>query len=100
MIYHVVLFKLKEFENEDQKAVVRHKITHSLLALKEKIGVLRNIEVGQNYELITASHDICLITQFETLDDLEIYRIHPEHLKVFELIKANTTNRAVVDYES
>jgi hypothetical protein len=80
--------------------VVRHKITHSLLALKEKIEVLKYIEVGQNYELITASHDICLITQFETLDDLEIYRIHPEHLKVFELIKANTTLRAVVDYES
>jgi hypothetical protein len=99
MIKHIVLFKLKEFENEDQKAVVRHKLTHSLLALKEKIEALKYIEVGQNYELITPSHDICLITHFETPDDLEIYRIHPEHLKVFELIKANTIGRVVVDYE-
>lgn len=99
MIKHIVLFKLKEFENEDQKAVVRHKIIHSLLALKEKIEVLKFIEVGQNYELITSSNDICLITHFETLSDLEVYSIHPEHLKVVELIKSTTVSRAVVDYE-
>lgn len=99
MIKHVVLFKLKEFESEDQKAVVRNKINHALLALKDKIKVLKYIEVGQNYELITSSNDICLITHFETLSDLEVYRIHPEHLKVFELIKANTSSRAVVDFE-
>ena len=99
MINHVVLFKLKEFESEDQKAVVRNKIKQALLALKEKIEVLRYIEVGQNYELITASHDICLITHFETFDDLEVYRVHPEHLKIVELIKTNTIGRAVIDFE-
>ena len=99
MIKHIVLFKLKEFENEDQKAVVSNKIKQALLALKEKIEVLRYIEVGQNYELMSASHDIGLITHFETFSDLEIYRIHPEHLKVVELIRANTVGRAVIDFE-
>jgi len=99
MIKHVVVFKLKEFENEDLKAVVRNKITHALLALKEKIEVLKYIEVGQNYELMSSSYDICLITHFETLKDLDIYRTHPEHLKVVELIKPSATGRAVVDFE-
>lgn len=99
MIKHIVLFKLKEFENEDQKAVVRNKITHALLALKGKIEVLKYIEVGQNYELMSSSYDMCLITHFETLKDLEIYRSHPEHLKVVELIKPNATGRAVIDFE-
>jgi hypothetical protein len=99
MIQHIVLFKLNEFENEDLKAVVRNKITHALLALKDKIGVLRHIQVGQNYELMSSSYDICLITHFETLSDLDIYRVHPEHLKVVELIKSNTCDRAVVDFE-
>ena len=99
MIKHIVLFKLKEFENEDLKAVVRNKITHALLALKEKIEVLKYIEVGQNYELMSPSYDMSLITHFETLKDLEAYRIHPEHLKVVELIKPNATGRAVIDYE-
>ena len=99
MIKHIVLFKLKEFENEDQKAVVRNKIKQALLALKEKIEVLRYIEVGQNYEHMSSSQDIGLITHFETLSDLEIYRIHPEHLKVVELIRINTIGRAVIDFE-
>lgn len=99
MIKHIVLFKLKEFENEDQKAVVSNKIKHTLLALKEKIEVLKYIEVGQNYELMSSSYDICLITHFETLMDLDVYRTHPEHLKVVELVSLNSTGRAVVDYE-
>ena len=99
MIQHNVLFKLKEFENEDQKAVVRNKIKNALLALKDKIEVLRYIQVGQNYELMSSSYDICLITHFETLRDLEVYRVHPEHLKVIELIMSNTSGKAVVDFE-
>lgn len=99
MINHTVLFKLKEFVSEDQKGAIRSKIAHELLALKEKVGVLKYIEVGQNLELNTASFDVCLVTHFETVNDLDIYRVHPDHLKVFELIKANTISRAVVDYE-
>jgi hypothetical protein len=99
MIKHVVLFKLKEFENEDLKAVVRSKIAKALLSLGEKIEVLKHIEVGQNHELSSTSYDICLITLFENPDDLAIYQVHPEHLKVVELIKANTVNKAAVDFE-
>jgi len=99
MINHVVLFKLKEFENEDLKAVVRNKIKKALLALKEKISEIKFMQVGENYELNSASYDIGLITHFESVGDLEVYRIHPEHLKVIELIKANTTNKAAVDFE-
>jgi hypothetical protein len=99
MIQHIVLFKLKEFENEDQKAVVRSKIKKTLISLKEKIEVLKYIYVGQNYELITSSFDVCLITHFESLIDLEVYLVHPENLKVDELVKANTSTRAVIDFE-
>ena len=99
MIKHIVLFKLKEFENEDLKAVVRLKIAKALLSLREKIEVLKYIEVGQNHELNAASFDICLITHFETLADLAFYQVDPEHLKVAELIRANTINKAAVDFE-
>jgi hypothetical protein len=99
MISHVVLFKLKEFENEDQKAVVRNKIKNALLSLKDKIIELKYIEVGLNHLLNSDSFDICLITHFETLEDLNFYQVHPEHLKVKEIVKANASLRATVDYE-
>jgi len=99
MINHVVLFKLKEFENEDQKAVVRNKIKNALLSLKDKVEELKYIEVGQNHELNSASFDICLITHFESLKDLDAYQVHPEHLNVVEIVKPNVASRAVVDFE-
>ena len=99
MINHVVLFKLKEFESEDLKSVVRSKVKRALLALKDQIAEIKYMQVGGNYELNSASYDICLITHFESLEDLELYRVHPEHLKVIELIKANTIGKAAVDFE-
>jgi hypothetical protein len=99
MINHVVLFKLKEIDNEDQKAVVRNKIKNALLSLKDKIEELKYIEIGQNHQLNSDSFDICLITHFETLDDLNSYQVHPEHLKVAEIVKVNVSARATVDYE-
>lgn len=99
MINHVVLFKLKEFENEDQKAVVRNKIKNALLSLKDKVEELKYIEVGQHYQLNSTSYDLCLITHFETLNDLDAYQVHPEHLKVVEVVKPNVAARATVDFE-
>lgn len=99
MINHVVLFKLKEFENEDQKAVVRNKIKNALLSLKDKIKELKYIEIGLNHQLNSDSFDICLITHFETFEDLNIYQAHPEHIKVVELVNANVSERSLVDFE-
>lgn len=99
MISHVVLFKLKEFESEDLKAVVRNKIKNALLSLKDKIKELKYIEIGQSYQLNSASFDICLITHFETLEDLDAYQVNPEHLKVSDMVKFNVSARAVVDFE-
>jgi hypothetical protein len=99
MINHVVLFKLKEFENEDQMAVVRNKIKNALLSLKDQIKVLKYIEIGLNRQLNSDSFDICLITHFETLEDLNSYQAHPEHLKVLEIVKSNVSARATVDFE-
>lgn len=99
MIKHVVLFKLKEFENEDQKAVVRNKIKNALLSLENKIEELKYIEVGNHFQLQSNSFDLCLITHFDSLAGLEAYQIHPEHLKVVDLLRPNLVNRALVDFE-
>ena len=40
-----------------------------------------------------------LITAFETVEDLDAYRVHPEHVKVVEYFKTVTENSAAVDYD-
>ena len=98
MINHVVLFKLKDYP-EAQKEVVLHKIKSALEGLNGKIEQLKHLEVGLNYELNAKSYDVCLISHFETVADLDIYRVHPEHLKVVDLITEATVERAAVDFE-
>ena len=99
MINHVVLFKLKNYNSESQKQIEISKIEEALLSLSGKIEELKYIEVGVNYDLAAKSFDICLITHFESLDQLDSYRIHPEHLKVAELIGQHAVERAAVDFE-
>ncbi|WP_299579902.1 Dabb family protein [uncultured Sunxiuqinia sp.] len=98
MINHVVLFKLKEYPKTEKEAVLL-KIKTALEALKDKIEQVRHIEVGSNYELEAKSYDLCLISHFDSVADLDVYRVHPEHLKVVSLIQETTVERAAVDYE-
>jgi hypothetical protein len=98
MFNHIVLFKLKDFQNDQQKSEIRDQIKNALQDLTEKISVLRYLEVGANFELNGTSFDISLVTRFDAQEDFVIYRDHPDHLKVVGLVRANTVDRAVVDY--
>ena len=99
MINHVVLFKLKKYDSESEKQDVICSIEDALLSLKDKIAELKYIEVGVNYELSAKSYDICLISHFENIEQLDVYRVHPEHVKVAELIGQHAVERAAVDFE-
>lgn len=99
MINHVVLFKLKEFSSLEEKKEALDQFKAKLLALKDFIPELKYIEVGLNYQLEAASYDLSLISHFESIADLDVYRVHPEHLKVVDFVKDITIDRAAVDYE-
>jgi hypothetical protein len=99
MINHVVLFKLKKYDSASEKQNVIGSIEDALLSLKDKIAELKYIEVGVNYELSSKSYDLCLVSHFDNVEKLDAYRIHPEHLKVAELIGQHAVERAAVDFE-
>lgn len=99
MINHVVLFKLKEFNTVDEKQEALQQFKSKLLALKNFIPELKHIEVGLNYQIEAASYDLALITHFDSIADLDIYRVHPEHVKVGEFVQQITSERAAVDFE-
>jgi len=97
MINHVVAFKLNDY-SYTEKVLVIAEMKKLLEDLKEKIDLVKFIEVGVNYELDSKSFDLVLISHFETLADLETYRVHPEHQKVVKRFAETTSNRAAVDY--
>ncbi|WP_340110788.1 Dabb family protein [Maribellus mangrovi] len=98
MINHVVLFKLKKYQNSEKEQILAE-LKRMLLVLKNKIPELQHIEVGENYELDAKSFDLALITHFDSVEALDVYRVHPEHQKVVAYVGEVTEARAAVDFE-
>ena len=96
MIVHIVFFKFKEEQKKENQA----KATNMLLSLLEKVPTLKFIEVGENFSNEDRAMDLSIITHFDSLEDLQIYAIHPEHLKVVDFIKQVVEYSKVVDYET
>lgn len=97
MINHVVLFKLKEFSGEEKQTIL-NELKTLLEGLKGRIAELVHIEVGLNYELESKSFDLALITHFRSVEELDRYRVHPEHVKVAARINEVVASRAAVDF--
>ena len=98
MINHVVLFKLKDY-SEAERPLIIAEMKSLLEGLKGKIEELKYIEVGENYELNSKSFDLVLISHFNSIEDLDKYRIHPEHKKVLNRFAELRLERAAVDFE-
>jgi len=94
MIVHIVMFK---FRDENKSANIEM-IENKLNALVEKIDSLVSMEVGVDFNGSERAFDLVLTSTFETKEDLKSYALHPEHLKVLELIKEVTVETKVVDY--
>lgn len=97
MINHVVLFKLKFFAAEEKQAIL-DEVKALLENLQGKIEELKFIEVGINYELEGKSFDLALISHFNSIEELDKYRVHPEHVKVTQRMAEVVESRAAVDY--
>lgn len=96
MITHIVLFKLAE-PTPEKIAAVRDR----LLSMQGKIDLLRRLEAGIDLIRSERSYDVALLTQFDSLEDLQAYQVHPYHAgEVVPFMKANCSSVVAVDYES
>lgn len=99
MIVHIVLFKLKDFAEGKTRDDNIKIILDMLSGLPSKIPQIKKYEFGCNISKSENSSDIALVSEFNTLEDLEIYRNHPEHKIVIDFIRKVITEARVVDFE-
>lgn len=96
MIKHIVLFKLKTF---DDKEASMKQIKAELEKLPQIISALKEIHVGLNMNP-AEKWDLSLEAIVANLHDLDIYANHPAHqLIVKTMIAPIKEERACVDYE-
>lgn len=96
MVKHIVTFKLSGTEVE--RLEVARAFKTALLALPEKIEVLRSIEVGIN-ENPAEDWDVVLTAVVDKMADVAVYANHPAHVAAAGLLAGHKEARACVDYE-
>jgi hypothetical protein len=68
--------------------------------LINEIPQIKKIEVGINHpDAPAGNYDLALYSEFETMDDLDIYQKHPAHQQAAAYVKKVVTARVCVDYE-
>jgi len=75
MFTHVVLFKLKDNSPENMD-----KARDLLLSMEGRIPELKGLTVGKDVLFTERSYDICLITTFDSQEDMDRYQIHDYHV--------------------
>ncbi len=98
MIKHAVMIRLKEM-SESEKRKKALELKNALEGLKEKIDVIKSIEVGINTSDRPIAFDLLAVSAFDSYDDLNHFRFHQAHLDVVEIIKPVEQQSILVDYE-
>lgn len=96
MVKHIVMFKLTG--TPEERLRVASAFRDALLALPEKIDVLRSIEVGLNQNP-AEDWDVVLTAVVDTMADVDVYARHPAHVAAAGLLVGHKDLRACVDYE-
>lgn len=98
MVRHIVMFKLKEFATPAEKEAKMQEIKERLEMLRDKIDVLRAIRVDFNINP-EETWDFVLTAELDSLQDVNAYASHPEHVAVTKgIIGSVKADRACVDY--
>lgn len=99
MIKHIVMFKLKE-------ACGKTEFENALEAKKRFDNVIAEVKELKKGEIVINSKDapesnytIALLCDFDTIDDLNAYQVHPAHIAFGKFITSVRESRACIDYE-
>ncbi|MBO7248494.1 MAG: Dabb family protein [Bacteroidales bacterium] len=98
MIEHVVMWKFKRGNGFDPKESAMN-MKEKLESLRGQIPGLISIEVGINMVESASAYDAVLVSQFESWQALEDYKVHPLHVPISNYCKAVRESRTRVDFE-
>jgi antibiotic biosynthesis monooxygenase (ABM) superfamily enzyme len=94
MIDHLVLLASRE----DASSQDIEDLISSIRGLKDTVPGVVDLSVGENFSPRSGGYTHGIFVRFESVEDLQGYMKHPDHLAVVEKLDA-LTERIVVDYE-
>ncbi len=98
MVKHIVFWNFAKELSAEEKKAAGVKIKELLLPIKDKVPGALEIQIVIN-ELSSSNRDIALISTFETVEALQNYQTHPDHVEAGKYVRSVTCDRACIDYE-
>ncbi len=97
MIKHIVMWNLAGETPEKNRSNCRE-LKELFEGLAGLVPGLLKIEVGVDISRIDYACDVVLYTEFDSLESLSGYAVHPEHLRVRQTLGSLRIARHQVDY--
>ena len=94
MIDHLVFMEVRE----DASPGEVEDLISSIRGLGDTVPGVVDLSVGENFSERSGGYTHGLFVRFESVEDLQGYLKHPDHLAVVEKLD-RLTSRIVVDYE-
>jgi hypothetical protein len=94
MIDHLVFLAAREEASSEDI----EDLTSSIRGLKDTVPSVVDLSVGENFRERSGGYTHGVFVRFESVEGLQEYMKHPDHLAVVEKLDTLTT-RIVVDYE-
>lgn len=95
MIRHIVLFKHRAEVTEDE----RNRWMETMRGLASEIPVVRALSIGPDVTRSQRSYDVGLVIDFDSLEDLHTYQVHPAHVAAAAVARALAEHSVSVDFE-
>lgn len=99
MIKHIIMFKIEEYESEEDKLKKAHEIKSTFEVLKDNIKEIFSYQVGLNFNTSNCAFDVVIDATFRNREELQTYLNHPDHIFAREKISMISKTKAVIDYE-
>lgn len=96
MLKHVVLLKFKKGVPESGIA----EIEKGLGELPDIIPEIMEFQFGRDVVRSERSYDFALVSEFENLETMQRYQVHPAHQKVVAKIKEVCDSILVADFQN
>jgi hypothetical protein len=83
---------------EEEKTIAIERLKRAIDALEQEVPQVKFLQTGINFNTRPQAFDLVLISDFEREEDLDIYRDHPQHQRVMDIIHEAVDKVHVVDF--
>lgn len=99
MIKHIVMWRFADQAAGADKATNLAIAQQKLAGLNGLVAGLRTLEPVVPVDGFEHSYDLVLYSEFDSVEALQAYATHPDHVAVARFITEVRTERICVDYE-